>query len=1173
MSQQMVNSVGIGRFLNWASVDARGAAGGLLLLWDNRVLENLEVERGGYSISIRFRNCVDGFTWTFSGVYGPVISSEKEDFWEELSAIRGLWEDPWCLGGDFNAVRLPEERRNSLRLTTEMRRFSEVIGELGLKELPLAGGPYTWIGGLNSQAASKLDRFLFSDQWEDHFSAITQAALPRLISDHNPIVLQAGGFSSGKSPFRFENMWLKIDGFQDLVRSWWNGYSVDGSSSHCIAEKLKALKKDLKNWNKEVIGNVSLNRAEAFSRLQRWESRENDGPLTASEVEAKNQALEDYKKWALLEETSWRQKSREIWLKEGDKNTKYFHKMANARARKNFMSKIRINEVTLSSSDDLKEGVCRAYKSLLSEPGDWRPNINGLNFKELGEGLASSLEVEFSEEEIYAALSSCCGDKAPGPDGFTMAFWLFCWDVVKSEILELFREFHLHGTFQRSLNSTFLLLIPKKEGAEDLREFRPISLVGSVYKLLAKVLANRLKSVMGEVISDSQQAFVHGRQILDAVLIANEALDSRLKDNVSGLLLKLDIEKAFDHVNWNFLIDVMSRMGFGHKWINWMKWCWSTASFSILINGCPTGFFRSSRGLRQGDPLSPYLFLFAMEALSQLLSRARNEGFFFGFKVGGRGREGLIVSHLLFADDTLIFCDADAVQLQYLSWTFMWFEAISGLKVNLSKSEAIPVGECPPMESLVSILGCKIGCLPTSYLGLPLGAPYKSTSAWDAVEERFRKRLSLWKRQYLSKGGRLTLLKSTLSSLPTYFLSLFVIPKRVCARLEKIQRDFLWGGGALENKPHLVCWKVICAAKKDGGLGIRNLAIFNKALLGKWLWRFANENDSLWKQIISSKYDLQDGGWCSKGGRDRYGVGVWKAIRNGWEDFRSHSRFLIGDGTRVKFWKDLWCENQSLEEAFPILFNLSVNKEGLVAEAWEEDGAGGSWGPRFNRHLNDWEVGEVENLLSKLHPLAIRRGVDDSLRWKANKNGTFSVKCFYSSLSMGINHPFPVSTIWKSWAPTRASFFGWEAAWNRLLTTDRIKRFGWNIPNRCFLCKNEEESIDHLLLFCEKARMLWYLTFSLFGVQWVMHSSVKRNLLGWYGSFVGKKREKAWKTAPLCLMWTIWKERNRRAFDDVERNDQDIKSIFLYTFVNWARVYIKDHTLSLFDFVNWLATK
>ena len=385
-------------------------------------------------------------------------------------------------------------------------------------------------------------------------------------------------------------------------------------------------------------------------------------------MEAKNLAFEDYKKWALLEKTSWRQKSREIWLREGDKNTKYFHKMANAKARRNFLSKIIVNGVNLSSLEDINEGVCSAYQSLLSVSGDWGPSINGLNFKELGEGLASNLEVMFFEEEIFAALSSCCGDKAPGPNGFAMIFWLFCWDVVKPEIVGLFREFHIHGTFQRSLNSTFFLLIPKKEGTEDLRYFRSISLVGSVYKLLAKVLANRLKLVMGEVISDSQQAFVHGRQILDVVLIANEVLDSRLKDNTPGLLLQMDIgfllqmdiEKSFDHVNWDFLMNVMCKMGFGHRWINWMKWCCSTVTFSILIKGGPSGFFRSSRGLRQGDPLSPYLFLFAMEALSQLLSCARNGGSISRFRVGGRGRERLIVSHHLFADDTLIFCDADA---------------------------------------------------------------------------------------------------------------------------------------------------------------------------------------------------------------------------------------------------------------------------------------------------------------------------------------------------------------------------------------------------------------------------------------------------------------------------------------------------------------------------------
>ena len=168
-----------------------------------------------------------------------------------------------------------------------------------------------------------------------------------------------------------------------------------------------------------------------------------------------------------------------------------------------------------------------------------------------------------------------------------------------------------------------------------------------------------------------------------------------------------------------------------------------------------------------------------------------------------------------------------------------------------------------------------------------------------------------------------------------------MIPKRVYARLENIQRDFLSSGDALENSPHLVSWKIICAAKKDGGLGIRSLAAFNKALLGKWLWRFANEIDPLWKQIITGKYGLQEGGWYSKGVSDRYGVGVWKAIRNGWENIRTHSRFIIGDGTRVKFWKDLWCGNQSLKYAFPNLFNLAVNKDGWVVEAWEEDGVGG----------------------------------------------------------------------------------------------------------------------------------------------------------------------------------------------------------------------------------------
>ena len=154
------------------------------------------------------------------------------------------------------------------------------------------------------------------------------------------------------------------------------------------------------------------------------------------------------------------------------------------------------------------------------------------------------------------------GDKAPGPDGFTLAFWQFCWDIVKHEVMGFFAEFHSSSRFERSLNSTFIVLIPKKGGTDDLKDFRPISLVGSLYKILVKVLANRLKRVVGNVISNSQYAFVEGRQILNAVLIANEALDLRLKSAKGGIICKVDIEKAYDHVNWGFLLAILDKMGF-----------------------------------------------------------------------------------------------------------------------------------------------------------------------------------------------------------------------------------------------------------------------------------------------------------------------------------------------------------------------------------------------------------------------------------------------------------------------------------------------------------------------------------------------------------------------------------------------------------------------------------
>ena len=239
--------------------------------------------------------------------------------------------------------------------------------------------------------------------------------------------------------------------------------------------------------------------------------------------------------------------------------------------------------------------------------------------------------------------------------------------------------------------------------------------------------------------------------------------------------------------------------------------------------------------------------------------------------------------------------------MMYLSWVLMWFEAISWLIINLDKSELISVGGVENAEALVAKLGCKVGSLPSTYLGLPLGAPHRSVAVWDGVEERLRKKLARWKSQYISKGERITLIQSTLASMPIYFMFVFALPKKVRLRIEQIQRDFLWGGRALERKPHLFGWGLVCLDKNKGGLWVKCLSTLKKAFLCKWNWRFANERGAFWNQVIRGKFGEEQGGWCSKEVRGGYGVGLWKTIRREWIVVSSRLSFLVGNGQRVKF--------------------------------------------------------------------------------------------------------------------------------------------------------------------------------------------------------------------------------------------------------------------------------
>ena len=207
------------------------------------------------------------FQWVFSRVYGPIENRLRESFWEELGSIKGLWDVPWCFGGDFNEILYPNERFRGSRFSNSMRRFSDILNDLELRDLPLQGGSYTWSGGINDRSMSRLDKFLVTADWESHCNKVTQRRLPRPVSNHFPILLDSEGVRMGPSPFCFELMWLRFEGFKETLKGWWQNLHFYGSFSFIISVILKALKGILNAWNREVFGKVETNKEDALRRV------------------------------------------------------------------------------------------------------------------------------------------------------------------------------------------------------------------------------------------------------------------------------------------------------------------------------------------------------------------------------------------------------------------------------------------------------------------------------------------------------------------------------------------------------------------------------------------------------------------------------------------------------------------------------------------------------------------------------------------------------------------------------------------------------------------------------------------------------------------------------------------------------------------------------------------
>ncbi|CAJ2637710.1 unnamed protein product [Trifolium pratense] len=1011
--------------------------------------------------------------------------------------------------GDFNSITKVGERRgsNGAGCQSERVEFAQFIDAFEVVDIPLMGKKFTWFNS-DGTVMSRLDRFLLSEGF-----------------------MEKGNIS---------NQWVDFFAF---VKEKWDNMDIRGRKAFVIKEKLKKLKEYLKEWNREVFGFLDLKIDNTVKELNEVEELLANGTNVPNSINP-NELVKQFWDQIQFKESILHQKSRTKWIQEGDSNTRFFHASIKSRHRRNQIANLKKGDVLIQGVAEIKEEVKDHFFRHFTEEWHSRPFLQGIDFNTLSSEDNSFLLEPFGEEEVRDTVWSCDGNKSPGPDGFNLNFLKACWPIVKEDVMAFVLEFQENACLPKAVTASFLTLIPKKDHPQNLFDYRPICLIGCLYKILSKLLANRLKKVLGKLISKCQSAFLPHRQILDGVVVLNEIIDLAKRRKDGCLLFKVDFERAYDTVSWSYLERMMFKMGFSDGWITWLRTCIFQSSMSILVNGSPTADFNVGRGLRQGDPLSPFLFLIVAEGLAGLMRKAVELGKFKGYSIN----DDIQFQILQFADDTILMGEGTWDNIRTIKILLRSFELVSGLKINFVKSKLYGLNvDTRLLKAGSSFLSCRSEVIPFKFLGIPVGANPRRRETWKPVVDAMNKRLNTWSCRLLSYGGRITLINSVLASLPLYYFSFFKAPCCILKQLVRIQRNFLWGGGEMDKKLCWVKWEQICLSKEKGGLGVKNLDLFNQALLSKWKWRFLSDDNALWTDLLRIRYghlptqilgrdmslgDNKSSIWW----RDIIGLGKGREPYC----FNSNIRSCVGNGFNIGFWNFKWFGNHTFRDLFPVLFAKEATQEAMVAERLFGNGRERIWSWQWTTPLSVCETRMLDDLKVLLADFSLQANVQDTWRWVPGNTGFFSVKSCYNWLleqcqieELSSNVLIAIKKLWRNDVPSKVNFFGWRLLLERLPTRMALHHRG--ILNNvhelsCVFCFLDNEDCNHLFFLCPFSKRIWEAIFKWIGKRFPPNNK------GWnhfvlFGDMVkSKKGERVRHLIWLATSWNIWKLRNSVIF-------------------------------------------
>ncbi|XP_031096875.1 uncharacterized protein LOC116001121 [Ipomoea triloba] len=933
-------------------VDSVGRSGGLALLWrKNNTARLMSFSRNHVDVEV---NMIGLGVWRMTGFYGFPERGRRNASWDLLRSLAGRSSLLWVVIGDFNDLLFQSEKRGGIPHPDNLLRgFGEAVEDCGLAQLPMRGYQFTWERGKGTTdwMEERLYKVLAGVEWTSFLPGANVTNILTRNSDHSALFLgvkdERRPYQRLRRSFKFEMAWVHDEGCRKQVEEAWQDETnqLGGDHLHKFGKKIKKLRCD----QLHLRGRLDPQSLREYQRLE----------TELCQLEAQEDAF-------------WRQRAKQHWVRNADANTKFFHRYASARKKKNTLSRLKNAFDVWVEGDDLNAVVLDYFNDIFAS------NHSSISMDGFAASITprvthdqnDSLLRPFEPDEVKAALFSMFRDKVPGPDSMNPGFYQHYWDVVGSDVSSFVIKCLNECTLLEGLNDTNVVLIPKKASPEKVSDLRPIALCNVVYKIMPKMVANRMKPLLGDVISDSQSAFIPNRLITDNILVAAESYDA------------------------------------------------GGGSYQAVPN----------------------------HKSSVCFSRNTSD-----------------------ADSHDVMAVLDVIQAP-----------------NFGK-----------------------------YLGLPSFIGREKKAVFSYIEDRIKHRIGSWSKRMISQAGKEVLLKSVAQSMPTFSMSVFLLPDSVCMSIERAMNRYWWGSGN-DRGIHWKAWDCLCIPKKYGGLGFKDLKAFNLAMLGKQAWCFLTRPHSLVARVYKARYFPKTSfidatlGNCPSF--------CWRSIMAAHGIVYTGLRRRVGNGEATLIWGHPWLPDDPTSMMHsPMPHQLSGSLvSGLI------DPVSGTWDQSILQDI--FLPSDVDRILR----VPVSPQYEDSWFWLGDPKGCYTVKEGYMRVIGNFEHT-PVTFdnwlhLWKVKCLAKWKTFIWRALTNSLPTTTNLIIKRVEIDPSCPMCGVLHENTMHSLVLCDYSRLVWN--------ESSLHvTSMSGNDFGvWFSNVIAMLTEDKIIYA-VELLYHIWRARNSAVWE------------------------------------------